>query len=121
MSRASFSLGRAIALGPHRCFVLVDNEVFQANARDLVQKARPEVLLILTHGGPTPRWLQPLSALNRAAPTLLAHNRLPRRSAAWENTLRGWNTTRITSDRIVTIDRHVPTALHGAATLSVGN
>jgi hypothetical protein len=121
MSRASFSLGRAITLGRHRCFMMVDNEIFQPNARELVAKARPELLLVLAHGGPTTRWLQPLSALARVAPALVVHNRLPRRKAVWENAPRDWHTTPVTVDRVVTIHRHTPLPLHGAATPSMGH
>jgi hypothetical protein len=121
MSRASFSLGRAITLGQHRCFMIVNNEVFQPNARELVLKARPELLLVLTHGGPTKRWLQPLAALDRVAPVLLVHSRLPRRKIEWENAPRNWETATVTTDRFVTIYRHVPMPLHGALALSVGH
>lgn len=121
MSRASFSLGRGVTLGPHRCFLICDNEVFVPEARELVERSRSEVVLVLTHGGATSRWLAPLTTLDRAAPTLLVHNRLARRKSIWENRPRGWVTIPITVDRTLTIHRHMPLPLNGAATLSVGH
>jgi hypothetical protein len=121
LSCASFSLGRMILLADTWCLLLVDNEVFQPHARDLVQKARPELVLVLAHGGATPRWLRPLSILDRLAPVLLVHSRLRRRKVVWENGPRGWFSMPVNMDRIVTIHRHAPPSLHGAATLSMGH
>jgi hypothetical protein len=109
-----------LTLGPHRCVLLVDSEVFRGVARALVGESRPELVVILAHGDATPRWVPSLSALDELAPTLIARNQLPRRKVAWRDGPRGWRAETLAADTVLTVQRWSPSD-NGAFAPSMGN
>jgi len=81
---------RIVTFGALRTVVLLGRELFQARPVGLVASARPELVLVLGHGGPTKKWLPRLAALDAVAPTLLVHQPLPLRRPVPTPPPRGW-------------------------------
>jgi hypothetical protein len=75
--RASLLDERTVTIGALRTTVLFARELFGARSTAAVETARPELVVVLGHGGPTKRWMEPLAALDELAPTLVVHQALP--------------------------------------------
>ena len=86
--------GRAVTFGALRTVVLLGRELFHAGARSLVDEKRPDLVLVMGHGGATAKWIQPLAALEALAPMLLVHQALPQRRPVWTGPPRGWRATK---------------------------
>lgn len=112
---------RSQLLADHRCLLLLDGEIFQSVSSALVHRLRPDLVLVLSHGGATPRWIPVLAELERSAPTLVVHNHLPKRRSIRVDEAHGWNKTVMTSDRMLTIHRHLPRPLDGVSPPYVGH
>ncbi|HEX9104742.1 MAG TPA: hypothetical protein VF997_21170, partial [Polyangia bacterium] len=67
---------RTMTVGGQRATVLFARELFATRAAAAVESARPDLIVVLGHGGPTRKWLAPLAALDKLAPTLIAHQAL---------------------------------------------
>ena len=79
---------------------------------------RPDLVLVLGHGGPTKKWVAPVMALDEVAPTLIVHQALPVRRPAKVPPPRGWRPTTARGPiQIVCYRREAD----GAATRVVGN
>lgn len=75
--RAALLDQRTVTIGALRMTVLFARELFGARSTAAVEKARPDLAIILGHAGPTKRWVEPLAALDELAPTLVVHQALP--------------------------------------------
>jgi hypothetical protein len=84
---------RTIGLAGLRLTVLFGRELFGARTAPIVEAARPELVLVLGHGGPTQRWQAPLLALDELAPTLVVHQALEVRRPIQLPAPRGWRST----------------------------
>ena len=93
-SERSSTLGeRTVALGGLRATVLFGRELFGARAAPAVEAARPDLVLVLGHGGPTKRWLPGFAAIDELAPTLVVHQALELRRPVTLPAPRGWRPT----------------------------
>jgi hypothetical protein len=84
---------RTVALGGLRATVLFGRELFQARAPAAVEAARPDLVLVLGHAGPTKRWLPGFAAVDELAPTLVVHQALEVRRPVTLPAPRGWRPT----------------------------
>jgi hypothetical protein len=85
---------RAVTIAGCRLVVLVGREIFLAAAAAVVRQGRPDLALVLAHGGATPKWVPALAALDELAPTLVVRQELPLRAVVWDQSPRGWTTVR---------------------------
>lgn len=85
---------RSATIAGLRLIALLGREIFSPAAAAAVSLERPDVVLVLAHGGPTPKWVKPLSALARLAPTLLVRQQLPLRGPGWNQSPAGWTASR---------------------------
>ncbi|MCU1282563.1 MAG: hypothetical protein JWM53_6109 [bacterium] len=92
-ARATGLEGRTVSLGTVRATVLLGRELFGARSAAVVEKARPDLVLVLGHGGPTKKWVPPLMALDELAPTFLVHQALAVRRPVKLPPPRGWCAT----------------------------
>jgi len=96
---------RVLELGGRRVGVLLGAEVFSQSARRLVAEAEPEVIVVLTHTGPTERWHGALDLLRKIAPVVLsgapADSRPP-----WVQRASGWIVEVVGELRSLSIHRH---------------
>ena len=99
---------RAVWLSGRQTVVLMQGDIFRASARTVVERAKPELTLILAYGGATPRWRPALTALDRLAPTLLVREELSRRTSAWTEAPRGWHAAVATASSFLTVHRFSP-------------
>ena len=76
-ARGSALGGRTVTLGALRATVLFGRELFGGRAEAAVEAARPDLVIVLGHAGPTRKWLRPLAAIDELAPTLIVHQALP--------------------------------------------
>lgn len=84
---------RTVTIGALRATVLFARELLAAAATAAVELARPELVIVLGHGGPTKRWVAPLAALDALAPTLVVHQTLHVCRPVQAPVLRGWQPT----------------------------
>ncbi|HEY1584706.1 MAG TPA: hypothetical protein VGH63_03405 [Polyangia bacterium] len=91
--RTSLLDERTVTIGALRTTVLFARELFGARSTAAVEAARPELVVVLGHGGPTKRWLEPLAALDELAPTLVVHQALPVCRPVAAPPPRGWRPT----------------------------
>jgi hypothetical protein len=91
--RARALAGRTVALGGLRATLLFGRELFGARAAPAVEAARPDLVIVLGHGGPTKRWLPGFTALDELAPTLVVHRALEVRRPVSLPAPRGWRPT----------------------------
>jgi hypothetical protein len=84
---------RTVALGGLRATLLFGRELFGARAAPAVEAARPDLVLVLGHGGPTKRWLPGFAAVDELAPTLVVHQALEVRRPVTLPAPRGWRPT----------------------------
>lgn len=92
-ARAAPLVQRTVDVGGVRVTVLFGRELFAARAASAVEVARPELVVVLGHGGPTKRWLPSLLALDELAPTLVVHQALGVRRPLQRSAPRGWRPT----------------------------
>jgi hypothetical protein len=102
---------RAVWLGGRQMVVLLQSDIFRKSARAVVERAKPELTLVLAYGGATPRWKPAMSALDALAPTLLVCEELQRRKSAWTEAPRGWNAAVISGSSFLTVHRFSPEAV----------
>ena len=88
--RASALAERSVTVGGLRALVLFGRELFGGRAAAAVETARPDLVLVLGHGGPTRKWLPPLAALDELAPTLVVHQALTVHRPVTLPAPRGW-------------------------------
>ncbi len=110
---------RMVALGAGSTTVLFGRELFGARATAVVEAARPDLVLVLGHSGPTNKWLPPLRALDQLAPTLVVHKALAVRRPVKVPAPRGWRSSTVARGavRVVCYRREAD----GAAARVVGN
>ncbi len=92
-TRASALDQRTVRIGSLRATVLFGRELFAARATAAVEAARPALVLVLGHAGPTKKWLPPLAALDELAPTLVVHQALTVHRPVTPPPPRGWRPT----------------------------
>jgi hypothetical protein len=116
--RATVLDGRTVTFGALRTTVLFARELFAARATAAVELSRPELVIVLGHGGPTKKWLAPMAALDELAPTLVVHQALRVCRPVTLPAPRGWRQTVARGAiRIVSYRREAI----GAAARVVGN
>ncbi|HWE29986.1 MAG TPA: hypothetical protein VHB97_18370 [Polyangia bacterium] len=116
--RASPLVERTVTFGALRATVLFARELFGAPSAAAVDGARPELVIVLGHGGPTKKWVAPLAALDELAPTLVVHQELPVCRPVAVPPPRGWQPTASRGAiRVVSYRREAD----GAAARVVGN
>jgi len=116
--RTSLLDERTVTIGALRMTVLFARELFGARSTAAVETARPELVVVLGHAGPTKRWLDPLAALDELAPTLVVHQALPVCRPVAVPPPRGWRPTASRGAvRVVAYRREAD----GAAARVVGN
>lgn len=91
--RADALAARTVTLGGLRATVLFGRELFGARAPAVVEAARPDLVIVLGHGGPTKRWLPGFAAVDALAPTLVVHQALEVRRPVTLPAPRGWRPT----------------------------
>ena len=91
--RAAVLGARTVTLGALRATVLFGRELFGSRAVPAVEAARPELVIVLGHAGPTKKWLAPLAALDELAPTLVVHQALTVHRPVSPPGPRGWRPT----------------------------
>jgi len=84
---------RTVTLGGLRATVLFGRELFGTRAPQVVEAARPDLVVVLGHGGPTKRWLPGFAAVDELAPTLVVHQALEVRRPVTLPAPRGWRPT----------------------------
>lgn len=84
---------RTVTLGAVRATVLFGRELLGARSASAVEVARPDLVLVLGHGGPTKKWVPPWLALDELAPTLVVHQALMVRRPVKLPAPRGWRPT----------------------------
>jgi hypothetical protein len=92
-TRAAALAERTVTIGAARVTVLFGRELFGARSASTAEAARPDLVLVLGHGGPTKKWLAPLIALDELAPTLVVHQALTVRRPVQVPAPRGWRPT----------------------------
>jgi hypothetical protein len=112
--------GRCVKIDEDRVVVLVESEIFSRSVRRLVEHRRPELVVVLSHAGGTPRWTPALAALERFAPVLVVRQALPSRTRSWTHVPHGWMKEQLASDTLLTVQRLSPPPF-GAAVKSVGD
>ena len=116
--RAAALVERTVTFDALRATILFGRELLGARSASVVEAARPDLVLVLGHGGPTKKWVSPLMALDEVAPTLVVHQALPVRRPAKVPPPRGWRPTAARGAiRVVCYRREAD----GAATRVVGN
>lgn len=117
-ARATALGERTVTIGAMRATVLFGRELFGARSVAAVEAARPDVVIVLGHAGPTRKWLPPLAALDELAPTLVVHQALTVHRPVPTPPLRGWRRTATRGAiRIVQYRREAD----GAAACDMGN
>jgi len=116
--RTSLLDERTVTIGSLRTTLLVARELFGARSTAAVEAAAPDLVVILGHGGPTKRWVEPLAALDELAPTLVVHQALPVCRPVAVPPPRGWRPT--ASRGAIRVVAYRPEA-DGAAARLVGN
>jgi hypothetical protein len=91
--RAATLLERTVTIGALRTTLLFGRELLATRATAAVEAVRPDLVLVLGHGGPTRKWVAPLTALDELAPTLVVHQALPVRRPVQLPAPRGWRAT----------------------------
>ena len=84
---------RTVTLGSLRTTLLFGRELFSERSPAVVAAARPDLALVLAHGGPTKKWLPGFAALDEHAPTLVVHQALEVRRPVTLPSPRGWRPT----------------------------
>ena len=84
---------RTVTFGALRTTLLFSRELFTTRSTAAVEAARPDLVVVLGHGGPTRKWLPPLAALDEIAPTLVVHQSLAVRRPVTLAPPRGWRQT----------------------------
>ncbi|MGZ3440982.1 MAG: hypothetical protein ACXVDD_15770 [Polyangia bacterium] len=92
-TRAAALAERTVTLGAIRATLLFGRELFATRATTVVEAARPDLVLVLGHGGPTRKWVPPLTALDELAATLVVHQALTVRRPVRLPAPRGWRST----------------------------
>jgi hypothetical protein len=92
-TKASALGERTVTFGALRATLLFGRELFAARATAAVEAARPDLVVVLGHGGPTRKWLPQLAALDEMAPTLVVHQALEVRRPVLVPPPRGWRPT----------------------------
>jgi hypothetical protein len=117
-ARASALAERNVTVGGLRAMLLFGRELFGGRAAAAVEAARPDLVLVLGHSGPTRKWLPPLAALDELAPTLVVHQALTVHRPVAVPAPRGWRPMATRGAiRIVQYRREA----HGAPARDVGN
>lgn len=114
---------RCIPLQGFEVGVVIGSEVFNAPLRRALVSGRPDVILLLTHLGPTERWSPALSGLSAIAPLVLAGESLTQGIPPWARAPVGWSrdlvggtsTVTLASYRRETADRPHGTCSGGGA------
>lgn len=98
-------LDRPVEVGGRRLVVLLQSDLFRPAARHIVGATRPELVVILAHGGPTPRWQPSMQALEALAPVLVVSEEHVQRKRSWSLAPRGWQSHPLVATSFVTIHR----------------
>ena len=107
---AAPSESRCIELSGMRVGVLLGSEVFNSAMRKDLERKRPNVIVALTHLGPTDRWAAALAGLNAIAPTLVVGESTSGELPAWATSSpEGWTRTDLGGTPTMTLNRHRPT------------
>jgi hypothetical protein len=112
---------RAVWLGGRQTVVLLQSDIFRPSARVVVERAKPELTLVLAYGGATPRWAPAMTALDRLAPTLLVREELVRRKSAWSEAPRGWHASVLDASSFLTVHRFSPEAAAAQPNVATGD
>lgn len=91
--RAAALDGRTVTVGALRATVLFGRELFGGRSAAAVEAARPDLVIVLGHAGPTRKWLPPLAGIGELAPTLVVHQALPVQRPVTLPPPRGWRPT----------------------------
>lgn len=117
-TRAAALEQRTVTVGALRATVLLGRELFGGRVEAAVEAARPDLVIVLGHAGPTRKWLRPLASLDELAPTMVAHQALPVHRPVTVPPPRGWRpTTTRGAIRIV----HYRREADGASARAVGH
>ncbi len=118
LGRSASLVDRTVTFEAARATIIFARELLTRQPLPVVAAARPDLVIVLGHAGPTKKWLEPFAAIDALAPTLVVHQALEVHRPAKLPSLRGW--TAMASDgaiRIVTYRREAD----GAAARVVGN
>jgi hypothetical protein len=101
---------RVVTLAGMRVGLLISGEVFNLALRDELARAQPDVILVLTHRGPTRRWHQALESLGRIAPTFVAGECPAKGPSVWTDAPDGWVRADLGGTPSLTLHRYRPVA-----------
>jgi hypothetical protein len=81
---------RVVGLGGMRIGVLLGREVFSPRIRLELPRGQPDVIVLLTHAGPTARWKRAIEQLHSIAPTVVVGESSDGGEPEWACPPTGW-------------------------------
>jgi hypothetical protein len=85
--------------------LLIAADVFSATARKAIVQAHPDLVVLLSHAGPTERWALPLRSLEEVAPVAIGGAEPQEEGPPWIQPGRGWIAERIAETRTLLVHR----------------
>ncbi len=99
---------RTLSLCGFRAGIVIDGEVFNASLRTELERDRPDLLLVLTHLGPSLRWKPALQGLSATAPLVITGESSSGSDPAWCNAPPGWRREALGGTPSLTLYRYGP-------------